>query len=144
MLWSSMEKGTTKPPWTSWMFNFGGFTDSPHLHKQETRGLDTIQATSLSLVATSLLSKKVPRQREICKKSWNQEKSWEITGFRKFSNYSQIWHIRTVYRIFVPLFGENSHCNLLPFLKRNTSGPAKNKINKQNNETHAICILKAL
>ena len=28
---------------TSWMFNFGGFTDS---HKQETRGLDTIQATS--------------------------------------------------------------------------------------------------
>ena len=34
-----------KAPWTSWMFNFGGFTDSPHL--QETRGLDTIQATSL-------------------------------------------------------------------------------------------------
>ena len=31
-----------KAPWTSWMFNFGGFTDSPHTHKQETRGLDTI------------------------------------------------------------------------------------------------------
>ena len=28
------------------MFHFGGFTDSPHPHKQETRGLDTIQATS--------------------------------------------------------------------------------------------------
>ena len=36
----------TKPPWTSWMFNFRGFTDSSRLHKQETRGLDTIQATS--------------------------------------------------------------------------------------------------
>ena len=35
-----------KNPWTSWMFNFGGFTDSPHPHKQETRGLDAIQATS--------------------------------------------------------------------------------------------------
>ena len=35
-----------KAPWTSWMFNFGGFTDSPHPRKQETRGLDTIQATS--------------------------------------------------------------------------------------------------
>ena len=33
-------------PWTSWMFNSGGFTDSPHPHKQETRGLDTIEATS--------------------------------------------------------------------------------------------------
>ena len=35
-----------KSPWTSWMFSFGGYTDSPHHHKQETRGLDTIQATS--------------------------------------------------------------------------------------------------
>ena len=35
-----------KAPRNSWMFNFGGFTDSPHPHKQETRGLDTIQATS--------------------------------------------------------------------------------------------------
>ena len=30
----------------SWMFNFWGFTDSPHPHKRETRGRDTIQATS--------------------------------------------------------------------------------------------------
>ena len=36
-----------KAPWTSWMFIFGGFTDSPHPQKQETRGLDAIQATSL-------------------------------------------------------------------------------------------------
>ena len=37
----------TKPPWTSWMFtDFRGFTDSPHPHKQENRGLDQIQATS--------------------------------------------------------------------------------------------------
>ena len=35
-----------KVPSTSWMFSFGGFTDSPHPHKYETRGLDTIQATS--------------------------------------------------------------------------------------------------
>ena len=35
-----------KGPWTSWMFNSGGFTDSLHPHKRETRGLDTIQATS--------------------------------------------------------------------------------------------------
>ena len=33
-----------KAPWTSWMFNFWGFTDSPH--PPQTRGLDTIQATS--------------------------------------------------------------------------------------------------
>ena len=43
---------------TPWAFKFGGFTESPHPHKQETRGLDTIQATSFfSLVATSLLSR---------------------------------------------------------------------------------------
>ena len=35
-----------KAHWTFWMFNFGGFTDSPHPHKQETRGLDRILATS--------------------------------------------------------------------------------------------------
>ena len=35
-----------KAPWTSWMFNFWGFTDFSHSHKQETRGLVTIQATS--------------------------------------------------------------------------------------------------
>ena len=28
------------------LLDVGGFTDSPHPHKQETRGLDTIQATS--------------------------------------------------------------------------------------------------
>ena len=38
-----------KAPWTSWMFNSGGFTDSPNPHKQETRGLDTIQLLSLLL-----------------------------------------------------------------------------------------------
>ena len=35
-----------KAPWTSWMFNFEGFTDSPHPHRQETRGLDTTQVTA--------------------------------------------------------------------------------------------------
>ena len=29
-----------------WILNFVGFTDSPHPHKQETRGLDTTEATS--------------------------------------------------------------------------------------------------
>ena len=49
-----------KAPWTCWMFNLRGFTNSPNPHKQETRGLDTIQTTSffLSLVASSLLSRK--------------------------------------------------------------------------------------
>ena len=36
-----------KAPWISWMFNFGGFTDSPHPRNQDTRSFDTIQATSL-------------------------------------------------------------------------------------------------
>ena len=40
------DKAPPPPPRTSWMFNFGGFTDSPHPDKQETRDLDTIQATS--------------------------------------------------------------------------------------------------
>ena len=31
---------------TSWMFNFGRLKDSLDPYKQETRGLDTIQATS--------------------------------------------------------------------------------------------------
>ena len=34
------------PPPISWMFTFGRFTDSYIPHKQETRGLDKIQATS--------------------------------------------------------------------------------------------------
>ena len=48
-----------KAPWTSRMFTFGGFTDSPHPHKQETRwfGHNT-GYFFLSLVATSLLSRK--------------------------------------------------------------------------------------
>ena len=36
----------TKPPKPHGCSIFGGFTDSPHPQKQETRGLDTIQATS--------------------------------------------------------------------------------------------------
>ena len=60
-----------KATWTSWMFNFGGFTDSPHPHKQETRGLVTIQATCTSFYPSF---KKVFRQREICEKSRTQEK----------------------------------------------------------------------
>ena len=120
-----------KAPWTSLIFHFGGFTDSPHPHKQQTRGLDTIQAQAwylteateaiasvapglclgalskvpteiykflievpfakvsglqatsffLSLVATSLLSRTFwGKGRFVKKKSWNREKSWEITG----------------------------------------------------------------
>ena len=43
-------------PGSPWMFNF---RDSPHPHKQETRGLDTIQTTFfLFLLATTLLSRK--------------------------------------------------------------------------------------
>ena len=50
-----------KAPWISWMFNFGGFTDSPHPHRQETRGLDTIQFSIRGGYCTfviSLLSRK--------------------------------------------------------------------------------------
>ena len=39
--WVSLWSRGQSPPWTSWMFHFGGFTDSPHPHN-----LDTIQATS--------------------------------------------------------------------------------------------------
>ena len=56
------------------MFNFREFTDKPHPHKQETRGLDTIQGYfSLSLVATSLLSRDIFRQSEICEEKKNPE-----------------------------------------------------------------------
>ena len=48
----------TKPKRTSWMFNFGGFTDSSKPHKQP-KGY-----FFLSLVATSLLSRKCLRQRD--------------------------------------------------------------------------------
>ena len=48
--------------------NFGGFTDSPHPHEQETRGLDTIQATSF-LGGCFSSFKKILRQREIFKKN---------------------------------------------------------------------------
>ena len=41
------------------------FTDSPHPHKQETRGLDTIQATSLFPWWLLVI---LFRQREVCKK----------------------------------------------------------------------------
>ena len=39
----------------SWMFNSGGFTDSPHPHKQETRGSDTTRATSFFPCLAKLL-----------------------------------------------------------------------------------------
>ena len=35
-----------RAPWTPWKFIFEGFTDSPHPHKQNARGLDTIHTTS--------------------------------------------------------------------------------------------------
>ena len=75
-----------KAPWTSWMFNFGGFTDSPHPHKQtKIWGLDTIQATSFfPWLATSLLSRNLYRQRENCIKK-NQE-------IRKNPEKSQAWY----------------------------------------------------
>ena len=78
-----------KAPWASWMFNCGGFTDSPHLHKQEARGLDTIQATSF-LVATCTSFKTILKQRKICKKSWNQEKSWEIISLKISWNFHRL------------------------------------------------------
>ena len=69
-----------KAPWTSWVFNFGGFTDSLHPHKQETRSLGAIQATSFFPWWLLLFFQDFFRQRKICKKSWNWQKSWEITG----------------------------------------------------------------
>ena len=62
-----------------WMLNFGGFTDSPNTHKQETRGLDTIPVTSQFFPWWLLLflNKNILRQREICKKSGNQKKNVE-------------------------------------------------------------------
>ena len=59
---------------THWMINFGGFTDSPHPYKQETRGSDTIQATSffpwwLLLFFVKILCKKNPEIRKNPEKS---------------------------------------------------------------------------
>ena len=64
-----------KAPWTSWMF--GGFTDSPRPHKQDTRGSDTIPATSFNTFHGGYFSsfKRILKQREICQKSWNPGKS---------------------------------------------------------------------
>ena len=107
----------TKPPWTSWMFNFGRCTDShsPHPHKQETRGLDTIQVTSffpwwllLSFLGgyfssflggyfSSFLGgyfssfKRMWRQREICKnpeirKKLEKSQAWFFT-----ENFDMKW-----------------------------------------------------
>ena len=47
-----------RAPWTSWMCNFGGFTNSPHPHKQGFRH-NTGYFSSF---------KKILRQRKICKK----------------------------------------------------------------------------
>ena len=76
----SIWSGGQSPPGTSWMFNFGGFTDSPHPHKQETGGLDTIHVTCsfflsffLSLVATSLLSRTFWGKRKILRQKENPE-----------------------------------------------------------------------
>ena len=54
------------PPWTSWMFNFRGFTDSPHPHKQETW---TQYRLLLSFIGGYVSSyRKFLRQRKICEK----------------------------------------------------------------------------
>ena len=53
-----------KASWTSWKFNFGGFTVFPYAEKHETRGLETIQATFFGGYFFSF--KKILRQREIC------------------------------------------------------------------------------
>ena len=66
----------TKPPGRLF---FGGFTDSPHSHKQETRGFDTIQATSF-LGGYFSSFKKISRQREICKNPEIRKNPGEITG----------------------------------------------------------------
>ena len=91
--------------WTSWMFHFGGFTDSPHPHKQETRGLQTIQATSffpwwLLLFFQENLDAKGE------KRSWNQEKSWEITDLDTYINVKIVGNIPDVFQspIWVSLF----------------------------------------
>ena len=73
-----------KAPWTSLMFNCGGFTDSSHPHEQETRGLDIIQATSffpwwLLLIISITFWKK----REICIK--------ESPEIRKNPEKTQAW-----------------------------------------------------
>ena len=59
------------------------FTDSPHPHKQETGGLDTIQATSFFPWWLLLfLQESFGGKGRFVKKYWNQEKSWENTGPR--------------------------------------------------------------
>ena len=76
---------------------FGGFTDSPHPHKQETGGLDTIQATVISFLGGYFSSfKKICRQRQISKKNpeirKNLAKSQACNIQKKNNNYNE-WKI---------------------------------------------------
>ena len=66
-----------KAPWTSRMFNFRGFTDSPHAHQQETRSLDTIQVTSFR-----------------SKRFWGKEKKIKNPEIRKNPEKSQKNHFK--------------------------------------------------
>ena len=74
---------STKPPWTSWMFNFWGFADSPQTPTNKKLEVWTQYRLLLSYLGGYMhLSsfQNFLRPREFCKKkSWNQEKSWEIT-----------------------------------------------------------------
>ena len=99
-----------KAPWTSWMFNLGGITDSPHPHQQETRGLDTIQATSFFpwwLHVLLFFQEHFEAKGNILFKSWNQEVSWEITGL------NNVLCVRMDYMFIIPAW---FHIHVMYFL----------------------------
>ena len=84
-----------KAPWTSWMFNFGGFTDSPHPHKQETRGLITIQATSFFPWWLRLFFQE------------NFEAKWDFEKSKALWNVLHIWNGSRPCSIFYMLVNPN-------------------------------------
>ena len=82
----------TKPPEPPGCLILEDLQTSPHPHKQETRGFGhNTGYFFLPSVDTSSLFKKILRQRKIVKKSWNQEKFWEIIGLKyRVSHFERI------------------------------------------------------
>ena len=79
------------------MFNIGGCIQTRHIPtKKELEGW-TQCSLLLSFLGGYFSSfKKILRQREICKTSWNHEKSWEIT-----TRIRTVIRIRTCRKVFV-------------------------------------------
>ena len=90
------------------MFNSGGLIDPPHPHKQETRGLDTIQATSFSpwwqlffqdnFEAKGYLWKRNPEIRKNPKKTQKENTMRVLVEERKILRQAMLASVSTLLR----------------------------------------------